>query len=84
VYIIFTSSKIILYCPCNTYYTNYQLQGNSLKGLAWMGTSNQCDINNDRSITDYVFNSNILRQKGNNLAFYYNSQVELAEFTPYY
>lgn len=84
VYIIFTPAKIILYCPCNTYYTNYLLEGNSLRGISWKGTSNQCEFNNDRRVTDYIFYATALRQRGKNLAFYYNSQAALAEFQPYY
>jgi hypothetical protein len=31
VYLMFTSTRMVLYCPCNTYYATYQLQGNALK-----------------------------------------------------
>jgi hypothetical protein len=84
VYLMFTSTRMVLYCPCNTYYATYQLKGNALKAEGWKGTNNRCDVNNDRRVTDYIFYANILRQKGQNIAFYYNSQAQLAEFKPYY
>lgn len=84
VYIMFTSTRIVLYCPCNTYYATYQLQGNALKAEGWRGTNNRCDNNNDRRVTDYIFYANNLKLKGQNLAFYYNAQAQLAEFKPYY
>jgi hypothetical protein len=84
VYVIFTSAKIILYCPCNTYYTDYQLSGNSLTGINWIGTKNQCDVNKDNQITDYIFHSNVVRQSGEDIYFCYNAQAKLAQFQPYY
>lgn len=84
VYLMFTSTRIVLYCPCNTYYSFYQLNGNTLRAEGWNGTNNNCDVNNDQEVTDYIFYANMLKLKGQDIVFYYNSQVQLAEFKPYY
>lgn len=84
VYLIFTTSRIILYCPCNTFYTAYQFQGNNLIGLKWQGTKNQCDVNRDNIITNFIFYSTAVRQSGEDIVFYYNSMAKMAEFRPYY
>ena len=64
VYLIFTTSRIILYCPCNTFYTSYQFQGSSLAGLKWQGTKNQCEQDRDSLITNFIFYSTAVRQSG--------------------
>ena len=84
VYLIFTSTKIILYCPCNTFYTNYVLRGNVLGEINWTGTQNQCQNSQDNMVTDVVFYSKMVRANGNNLGFYFNAQVKMAEFKPFF
>ena len=81
-YLIFTESKIILYCPCNTYYTNYALEGSKLVGVEWLGTSNRCSRNRDREVTNFLFYANTLvpRPAGDTLAFFFNTQAKLIEF----
>lgn len=84
VYLIFTSAKIILYCPCNTYYTNYALNGNTLTNIQWTGTQNQCQNSQDNLVTGVIFYSKLVKANGNNLAFYYNNQIKMAEFKPFF
>jgi hypothetical protein len=79
-YLIFTADRIVLYCPCNTFYTEYKLLGNLLLGLSWSGTRNQCQNSQDNLVTDLLFYSKIVKQEGQRLGFYYSEQVKMAEF----
>lgn len=45
---------------------------------------NQCDINKDSQITNYIFNSNAVRQSGENIFLWFKNQAKMAELTPYY
>jgi heat shock protein HslJ len=83
-YLIFTDSRLILYCPCNTYYTTYRLQGDTLTDLSWSGTKNQCSDSQDELITNLVFYSKIIKQQGQLLAFYYSQQIKMTEFQPFF
>lgn len=49
-----------------------------------MGTQNQCDNNRDSELTNYIFYSNRIKANGNNLVFYFSTQVKAAEFQPYF
>ena len=77
-YIVFTRNQLILYCACNTYYTNYTLEGNELKNTSWSGTQNKCPNNQDNLITGLIFFSKILKQEDQSLAFYFNESTKLA------
>jgi hypothetical protein len=75
---------MVLYCPCNTYYASYTVQGGTLSPGKWTGTNNQCERNNDRAVTDYIFYATHVQQKGENIVFSFRGQAQLAEFKPYY
>lgn len=81
--LVFTFNRIILYCPCNTYYTTYRLDGSTLKDLAWTGTKNQCRGSLDDLLTNLVFYSRVVKQQGDNLAFFFDQKLKMVEFKPF-
>lgn len=62
----------------------YKLKGNNLEGINWTGTKNQCQNSQDHFVTDLLFYCKILKQNGQKLAFYYNEQLKMAEFEPFF
>ena len=76
--IVFTANRIILYCPCNTYYTTYRLDGNYLKDTAWAGTKNQCKGSLDELLTNLVFYSKVVKVEEGRLVLFFDQRLKMA------